>query len=291
MSVRVSTSACTLARQLGRGGRGARSFGLFAPAALEASKGDQRPWRVRTDAAILVITSDRVLAVTACLLLALVAAGCRAATTAPTRPLGDGIAMRDSPTPFTDVTVGDVSGVMPDDWRARPADPGGFEQGFVASPPATGLRARVTEGMAAVWIDGTRVGVPSDYYYLAAKHAAVDRLTDTTGCRGIRRDVFANHRPSYADGGVGSPGDFVAVGEGVCARTPEPTRFEYFVAAPGYGPMHRIGIPASGLYIVVAVVPDSPAADRVLNRLVYGTQFGSASLGDLIAAVKRARSL
>ena len=237
-------------------------------------------------------TSETVRTVAGCLLIALVAAGCRAASVSTTPTVGEGISIHESPTPFTAVTAGDVRGLIPDDWRARPADPtGGFERGFVASPAAHGPRGQIAEGMAAVWIDGTTVGVPSDYYYLAAKRAAVARLTDTTGCDGLERNVFVDHRPSYADGRRNSPGDFVAVGEGVCARSPEPTRFKYFVAAPGYGPVHRVGIPASGLYVVVAVVPDSPRAPRVLNKLVYGTRFGSASLADLITAAERGRSV
>ncbi len=230
--------------------------------------------------------------VTGCLLLALVAAGCRAATVPTTPPLGGHIAIHESPTPFTGITAGDVSGLIPDEWRARPADPGGgFEQGFVASPPLEGPRGRVAEGMAAVWIDGTRVGVPSDYYYLAAKRAAVERLTGAAGCDRLDREIVVNHRPSYADGTPNSPGDYVALGEGICARSPEPTRFKYFVAAPGYGPVHRLGIPASGLYVVVAIVPDSPQASAMLDTLVFGTHFGSATLDDFISAAKRARSL
>jgi hypothetical protein len=230
--------------------------------------------------------------VTGCVLLALVAAGCRAATVPTTPQLGPRIAIHESPTPFTGITAGDVSGLIPDDWRARPADVAdGFEQGFVASPALEGPRGRVAEGMAAVWIDGTRVGVPSDYYYLAAKRAAVDRLTHTTDCDPLDREIVVDHRPSFADGGRDSPGDYVALGEGVCSRSPEPTRFKYFVAAPGYGPIHRVGIPASGLYVVVAIVPDSPQAPAMLDTLLYGTHFGTATVDDFITAAKLARSL
>jgi hypothetical protein len=228
--------------------------------------------------------------ITACLFLAVVAAGCRDATVSTTPAPGPGIAVHESPSPFTAITAGDVSGLIPDDWHARPADPGGgFEQGFVASP-APEPRGRLAEGMAAVWIDGTRIGVPSDYYYLAAKRVAVDRLTRTSGCDRLNRQVLVDHRPSYANGGTNSPGDFVALGEGVC-RSAQPTRFKYFVAAPGYGPVHRVGIPASGLYVVVAVVPDSPQAPAMLDTLIYGTRFGSAKLSDFVWAAKRGRSL
>jgi hypothetical protein len=228
--------------------------------------------------------------VTGYLLIALVAAGCRAAA-APASPLtGDAISIQESPSPFTGVTAGDVHALIPDGWEARLAGThGGFERGFIASPPAE-PRGRVGTGMAAVWIDGTRIGVPSDYYYLAAKHAAVDRLTHATGCSGLTRTIL-NHRPSYDDGHPNSPGDYLALGTGVCSASDRPTRFAYFVAAPGYGPLHRLGIPASGLYMVVAVVPDSPDARTVLQTLLYGTHFGTASITDLIHAAKTGRSL
>ncbi len=230
--------------------------------------------------------------VTGYLLIALVAAGCRVATVASAPAAGDGISIQESPTPFTGVTAGDVHALIPDGWQARPAAiHGGFEQGFIASPPAERPRGRVAAGMAAVWIDGTRIGVPSDYYYLAAKHAAVDRLTHTTGCDAPSPRVLANHRPSFADGGPNSPGDYVAFGQGVCAAPDHATRFAYFVAAPGYGPLHRVGIPASGLYMVVAVLPDGPEAPSMLRALLSGTQFGTASVGDLIRTAKMARSL
>jgi hypothetical protein len=241
---------------------------------------------------MLVRRFDRVRKVIGCLLIALVAAGCRAATVVTTPPAAQpAIFLRESPTPFTGVVAGDVRALIPDRWRARPAvAAGGFEQGFIASPAIDGPRGQVAEGMAAVWIDGTRIGVPSDYYYLAAKHAAVDRLTHATGCDGLTHTIL-NHRPSYADGHPNSPGDYLALGRGVCSQSDQATRFAYFVAAPGYGPLHRIGIPASGLYMVVAVVPDSPDARTVLQKLLYGTRFGTASITDLIRAAKTGRSL
>jgi hypothetical protein len=230
--------------------------------------------------------------VTGYLLIALVAAGCRVATTSATPPLGDGLSIRRSPTPFTGVSAGDVHALIPDRWEARLADPqGGFERGFIASPSALPPGGRLAEGMTAVWIDGTRVGVPSDYYYLAASGVAIDRLTDTSRCDALEHKVLLDHRPSYADGGPNSPGDYVALGEGVCSPADRPTRFAYFVAAPGYGPVHRVGIPASGLYVVVAVVPDTPRAPGVLDKLLFGTRFGTASVTDLIHAARAARSV
>jgi hypothetical protein len=235
--------------------------------------------------------SDWVRKVTGYLLIVLVAAGCRAATLSPTSAAGRAISIHESPSPFTGITAGDVHALIPDGWEAHPAGThGGFEQGFIASPPAE-PRGRVPAGMAAVWMDGTRIGVPSDYYYLAAKHAAVDRLTHATGCVTLAPRILANHRPAFANGGPNSPGDYVAYGQGVCSTSEHATRFAYFVAAPGYGPLHRVGIPASGLYMVVAMVPDSPDAPGMLRKLLAGTQFGTASVGDLIHAAEVARGL
>jgi hypothetical protein len=202
------------------------------------------------------------------------------------------LSIHESPSPFTAVTAGDVHALIPDGWQARLAGDGaGLERGFIASPPPEGPRGRVAAGMAAVWIDGTRVGVPSDYYYLAAQRAAVDRLTDTAGCDAVAPTVYADHRPSFADGRGDSPGDYVALGQGVCSGRHERTRFAYFVAAPGYGPLHRVGIPASGLYVVVAVLPDGPRAPSMLRTLLTGTEFGSASVDDFIRTAKLGRSL
>jgi hypothetical protein len=230
--------------------------------------------------------------VTGYLLIALVAAGCRAATFETSPATADALSIHESPSPFTAVTAGDVHALIPDGWHARLAGQGdGVERGFIASPPPESPRGRGAAGMAAVWIDGTRVGVPSDYYYLAARRAAVDRLTGTAGCDALEPTIYANHRPSYANGRRGSPGDYVALGQGVCSRSHQATRFAYFVAAPGYGPLHRVGIPASGLYMVVAVLPDGPRAPGLLRTLLGGTHFGTASVDDLIRTAKVGRSL
>jgi hypothetical protein len=48
--------------------------------------------------------------------------------------------------------------------------------------------------------------------------------------------------------------------------------------------MRRVGIPASGLYMVVAVVPDTQRSRGMLNALLAHTSFGDASISDLIQA-------
>ena len=62
------------------------------------------------------------------------------------------------------------------------------------------------------------------------------------------------------------------------------TRWAYFVAAPGYGPVHEVGIPASGLYVVVAVTPEGDRAASLLDRLIGHTTFGGSSVDDLVEA-------
>jgi hypothetical protein len=69
-----------------------------------------------------------------------------------------------------------------------------------------------------------------------------------------------------------------------------PTRWAYFVAAPGFGPARKVGIPASGLYVVVAVLPDSRRAPDMLNALLHGTTFNGAGVADFSAAAQTERA-
>ena len=223
-------------------------------------------------------------------LVTLLAAACREASIpSALREPSSELRIRESPSPLTQVSVGAVRTVIPDRWRALAADEvSDLEHGVVAGlrpgrwmPSATGH-----EGMAALWVDGTEIGVPSDYYYLAATGPTISRLTESRGCTSIAGEVLANHRPEFARGTDGSPGDYVAWGQAVCRREDAATRFGYFVAAPGYGPVRTAGIPSSSLYVVVAVVRETPRAGRLLDKLVLQTRFGDSSVGDLIALAK-----
>jgi hypothetical protein len=223
-----------------------------------------------------------------CLGIALVAAACGdAAATAPTDTANVGVIVKQSPSPFMQVSAGPVTAVIPDEWQPRPAgaldDP---RQGIVAGPRPQEWRADrpPLEGLAAMWIDGTEVGVPSDYYYLAATGPALDVLTGSQECRATRRDIVANHLPAFANGDPDSPGDFVASGRGTCTVKNTSTRWAYFIAAPGFGPVRQVGIPSSGLYLVVAIMPDSPRAPFLLNRLLGRTEFNGSSVADMIEA-------
>jgi hypothetical protein len=225
------------------------------------------------------------------LTLALIAAGCSPATVVgPLADAGPTLEIRESPSPFRKVTAGPVRAMIPDAWEPVPAgkadDPRG---GFVARPRAGAWEdGRLREGMAAVWVDGSKVGVPSDYYYLAATGQALDLLTRSRRCSATRQTVVVDHAPVFADGERGSPGDYVAHGQGKCDAGSKPSRWAYFVAAPGYGPIRELGIPDSGLYVVVAVMPDGPRTSAILTKLLLRTEFGGASVDDLIAAARAA---
>src|SRR5262245_42541558 len=220
--------------------------------------------------------------------MVLVAAACgdAMATTAPSAPAA-GVIVRQSPSPYMQASAGPVSAVIPDEWQPRPAgaldDP---RQGIVAGPRPQAWRADrpPLEGLAAMWVDGTAVGVPSDYYYLAATGPALDAITGSELCRATQRFVVSDHLPAFAKGEPDSPGDYVAHGQGTCSVGRRPARWAYFVAAPGFGPVRELGIPTSSLYVVVAVMPASPRAPFLLDRLLSRTEFNGSSVAEMIAA-------
>jgi hypothetical protein len=204
-------------------------------------------------------------------------------------PDGSPLTIRESPSPYREVTAGPVSAMIPDGWHPVPAGAAGDPQsGFVAAPRPRGWNAASTEGMAALWVDSTRVGVPSDYYYLAATGPALDVITRSPECSATRQTIIADHLPAFAEGDPGSPGDFIARGQGTCTVDRRQTRWAYFVAAPGYGPVRQVGIPSSGLYLVVAALEDSRRAPGLLGRLLRSTEFAGASVTDIIAAARAA---
>jgi hypothetical protein len=172
--------------------------------------------------------------------------------------------------------------MVPDEWHTQPATAmSGSRGGFVSSPqPEAWMRMDGSiEGMSATWVDATAIGVPSDFYYLAATGPLLSHLTHSDSCDPERRLVYLNNRPTF---GLDDPrgGDYVAQGEGTCNIGGVPTRWAYFVAAPGFGPVRKMGIPASGLYVVVAVMPDSRHAQARLSRLIDHTSFGGSSVQD-----------
>lgn len=203
-----------------------------------------------------------------------------------------GLLITNSPAPFDLVTAGQVQGAVPDDWHATLADPAsGIRGGFVASP-RSGRWSDIdgsAVGMSATWVDATAVGVPSDFYYLAANGPMLSRLTTSANCREQSRRVYLDRRPSF-ELHRHSPGHFMAEGAGVCRRGTRATRYAYFVAAPGFGPVHEVGIPSSGLYVVVAVVPAKQGAKHLLQELIDRTRFGNDGVRDFVAVAHPAQA-
>jgi hypothetical protein len=203
-----------------------------------------------------------------------------------------GLLVTSSPSPFNLVTAGEVRGAVPKTWEATLVDPAsGIRGGFVASP-RMGHWSNIdgsAVGMSATWVDATRVGVPSDFYYLAANGPLLSRLTTSANCRERWREVYLKRRPTF-DLDRYSPGHFMAEGAGVCQRGARATRYAYFVAAPGFGPVHEMGIPSSGLYVVVAVVPASRGARNLLRQLIGRTRFGNDAIRDFVAVARPAQT-
>jgi hypothetical protein len=187
--------------------------------------------------------------------------------------------------PYVRVTAGAVSGLVPSAWSAIGFD--GPRQGFLASPQPTAWTAGdlPVRGISAIWVDAAAVGVASDYYYLAATGPIIERLSSTPGCRTLHEEVVADHVPAFLDGDLASPGDFVALGDGVCrSHRHAPTRWSYFVAAPGFGPATALGIPGSGLYVVAALTPAVPGSRARLDHLLGHVRFGQTRIGDFVKA-------
>src|SRR5439155_24686595 len=225
------------------------------------------------------------------MLAALSCTGAGARTPDLERP---GILIRPTGSPYVRVTAGSVSGLVPHGWQAIPMSGSDFHEGFVASPyPDTWPEMRPSmAGLVATWVDATRVGVPSDLYYLAATGPLLSELRDRAGCTSSFERVFANHVPAFLHGAADSAGDFVARGGGVCrTKSGQTTRWSYFVAAPGFGPVGRIGIPGSGLYVIVAATRESPRARRILSRLLDHVRFGRDSIGDFVRALDPSKAL
>jgi hypothetical protein len=218
------------------------------------------------------------------IVIALTGSGCAGVPSLADPPAApEALQVRASASPFSQVTAGSVRALVPDGWRASPA--GGAQVGFVASPRPDAWRDMdgSISGMAATWVDATEIGVPSDFYYLAATGPLMSRLTRSNACRAESQRVFLDHAPVFAAGAAASNGDYMARGEGTCHVDGRPTRWAYFVAAPGFGPVRSVGIPQSGLYVVVAVMRDSQRASAVLDRLITHTSFGGTLVRDFVS--------
>ena len=203
------------------------------------------------------------------------------------------IQIRPTGSPYVRVTAVSVSGLVPHGWQAIPMNGHDFHEGFVASPhPDTWPEMRPsTAGLVATWVDATRVGVPSDLYYLAATGPVLSELRDRAGCSSFEK-ILADNVPAFLHGAADSTGDFVARGGGVCrSHGGTATRWSYFVAAPGFGPVGAMGIPGSGLYVIVAATRESPRARRILSRLLDNVRFGQDGIGDFVRALRPGMAL
>jgi hypothetical protein len=188
-----------------------------------------------------------------------------------------------SPSPLDEVQAGHVRAVFPQDWQVRALAPGSVQQeGFIASPRLDRFEkaAGVVQGIEAFWIDVGDAGIPSNYYYLAAKNESLTSFGPSTSCQLGERQVLLD-RPPDLSGATISPGDYVAKASGTCMLHGRPARWAYIVAAPGFGPVRQIGLPNSGLYVVLAVV-SGPNADRLLSEMLQGARFGDTSISKIV---------
>jgi hypothetical protein len=193
--------------------------------------------------------------------------------------------------PFAAVETGSVRAYVPKQWQTSSIDLESLRQGLVASPdPARwGDMDGTVPGLELAWVDVTRVGIPSDLYYLAASGPAIPAMATSETCRRTRVAVLVNHKPAAGD--PNAFGDYVERGGGTCHRQGHTTRWAYFVAAPGYGPLREMGIPNSGLYLAVAVVPESPTAEKRLQTIIRSARYGSASVAQLMQAARLSAQL
>jgi hypothetical protein len=223
------------------------------------------------------------------LIVTTAATGCVAVDAVQPAAVGNAVEVVATGSPYVRVSVGDVTALVPQRWNAAPVALDTASRGFVASPHPELWRAGagLETGLAASWIDATEAGLPSDVYYMAATGPLLSRLVESPGCRAMREEIFADHVPEFIHGAMLSPGDYVARAEGVCAvKGDRAHRWSYFVAAPGFGPARAMGIPASGLYVAVAVTRDAPGAHARLARLLEHVRFGGAQIRDFVKAVR-----
>jgi hypothetical protein len=190
-----------------------------------------------------------------------------------------------SPSPLKEIKAGHVRAVFPDSWSAQPlAGEGLAQEGFVASPNIDDwLRGTGSaDGMEAFWIDVGGDDIPSNYYYLAARGPALSPLGLNRACHHARDRIFADHPPDFT-GSTASAGDYVASGEGTCRGAHGSTHWAYVVVAPGFGPERQVGLPTSGLYVVMASV-SGPRSEFILKEMIQSAWFGNSSLSDIVKA-------
>jgi hypothetical protein len=178
-----------------------------------------------------------------------------------------------------------VEAFLPAKWEYRPVPlSDAHQRGIQASADLNGWSPADLRrpGLEAFWVDATQVGVSSDYYGLAARGPALDILDAVPGCHSETRRVVEPHR--HVTAMHPWPGHFVAAVIGTCAAETGDTLWASVVAAPGFGPVHEVGIPQSGLYVVRAAVSQGPAAEERLGQLMNGVSFGGTSVPEMLVA-------
>jgi len=221
--------------------------------------------------------------------LVIVAAGCSGGVGTPhVRPLTDDIQRQNDRAPLMRVSVDGVTGLVPGGWTTTSIERSSAQHGFIASPsphPFAGATPRTA--LTAAWIDASEVGVSSDLFYLAARGPLLSGLFGTDRCRVRAIHVFIDREPTYLAGIPGSPGDFVASGHGMCeSGSGLRHAWSYFVAAPGFGPIHQRGITRSGLYVAAAITRATPHASTRLRRLLDDVRFGPDGIDAFIGALR-----
>ena len=198
--------------------------------------------------------------------------------------------------PLRQVVSGRVAALIPRDWDVRPlASKAASREGLAASveqrvriDPSTspeagdwGKRPQPQLGLRAYWVNAASIQVPTDYYYLAARGTALERPFAVQACESHERQILADHRP-VLDRRLYSSGDFVAMAAGTCRVGEITTRWASFVAAPGYGPVREVGIPESGLYYAVVVMPDGPLASERVRDVLMQVSFGGTTVSEFL---------
>ena len=138
------------------------------------------------------------------------------------------------------------------------------------------------QGLEAFWVNVDQLKIPSDDYYLAARNASFGQLPDTRTCGPIRPQIVANHPPDFS-GRSFSPSDFVAAANGTCLSAGTSTTGRTWWPRPGFGPARRVGIPTSGLYVVVAEV-SGPRSAAILKEMMDAATFGTTTIGQIVQA-------
>jgi len=232
-------------------------------------------------------------ATSAALLLAAVLTACQRAPSSDLAPPVPAFVVRHldsatTPSPLDEVRAGQVRAVFPDAWEARPISSASVPQeGFVASPRLDRFEkaSGVVQGLEAFWIDVGNMRIPSNYYYLAARNEALTSFASANRCHLGERQVLLD-RPPDLTGANFSPGDYVATATGTCILHGREARWAYIVAAPGFGPVRDVGLPNSGLYVVLAVV-SGPNADRLLSEMLQGARFGDTPISKIVRVAAR----